>query len=160
MLEEKEYLNILDKVSRYCSYSERCIYDVKQKLFRLGINNSDVVTRIINDLTKEGFVDERRYAINFSLGKFSMNRWGRIKIKQQLISKLIQPDLIKEALLSIDDELYAISLQEQLLLKWTQLTDDPDAYQKTIRYAQTRGFEFPLILELMPNVTQVSSISG
>ena len=43
---------IIDKIQSYCLYQDRCIKEVKNKLFSLKVNNN-LVEKIINHLSSK-----------------------------------------------------------------------------------------------------------
>ena len=72
----------MQKLKHYCAYQERCHSEVRDKLYRLSVWKKDH-DEIIAALIEENYLDEERFAMAFAGGKFRMNQWGRIKIKQR-----------------------------------------------------------------------------
>ena len=70
---------ILKKIENFCSYQERCKKEVIDKLFKLTIDQSEI-DNIINYLVNRNFIDEQRFALSFTRGKFRIKKWGKIKI--------------------------------------------------------------------------------
>ena len=91
------------KIMRYCAYQERCIQEVEHKLHTLGCpsNNISAYTRY---LSAEDFLKEERYAEVFVRGKVNNNKWGPRKIETALLSKKVDPSLIKRELAQFDAE--------------------------------------------------------
>ena len=87
-----KYNYILDKARRYCAYQERCVFDLKNKLYEWKVR-PDVSARIINTLEEENYLNEERFARVFAGGKFRIKKWGRNKIMAELRARKI-PDLI------------------------------------------------------------------
>ena len=56
---------ILQKIRHYCSYQERCISEVEQKLKDFTVQR-EKIPGIINQLQKEGYLDEERFAKAFA----------------------------------------------------------------------------------------------
>jgi len=145
----KEHLNTL---ARYCAYQERCVQDVKQKMFELGVLPDEQKT-LLQHLMKEGFLDEERYATTYVRGKFKINQWGKHKIKAGLIQKGIPSELIYNALIALDPSEYtalAQSLAEKHLPK-IKAKNDFERQQKLRFYLSQRGFE----MEVINNVINV-----
>lgn len=146
MKQEKIYENALHKAAAYCSASEKCEYDVREKLLSWGISIADT-DKIITKLVAENFLDEKRFAQFFVRDKFRFNKWGKIKIAYALKQKQINPEFIQESLDSIDNEEYQSLLTEllQSKIKGLKYKDKYDMQAKIYRFAQGRGFETSIV---------------
>src|SRR5690606_6510429 len=80
-------LQARQKIERYCAYQERSQKEVRNKLYELGLKNSADVEELISELIQSNFINEERFARAYTLGKFRMKLWGRIKISQGLKQK-------------------------------------------------------------------------
>ena len=140
----------LNKAAAYCTLCERCISEVKAKLDAWGIGYASQ-TKIIDLLIDEKFIDENRYCRAFVNDKLRFNHWGRIKISAKLKEKELPSEHIVNALAGIDEEEYADILQKILNNKRreTGKSNDYQTRQKLLRFATSRGFEYPLILKLL-----------
>ena len=69
------------KMETFCSYQERCPWELRRKLFEKGIQGEAIET-ILGELAASGFVDEERFARAYARGKFRIKRWGRNRIRQ------------------------------------------------------------------------------
>ena len=99
------YDQALHKAAAYCSLSEKCVFDVQEKLHSWGAESNDH-EKIISYLLEEKFIDEKRFAIAYVKDKFRYNKWGKIKIRIMLRQKKIPNYLIEEALNEIDEDAY------------------------------------------------------
>jgi regulatory protein len=106
------------------------------------------VDNILSDLILEGYISEERYAKAYVRGKFKIKKWGRIKIKQSLISKRVTFKCIEIGLLEIDEIEYRNCL-ENLISKRLLIFPQKDSKSALLKYFQNRGFENHLILELI-----------
>jgi regulatory protein len=68
-----KYEEALYKSAAYCSQSEHCISDLRNKLTQWGVLESDR-DKIIRYLIDENYIDESRYAIAFTKDKFRYNK--------------------------------------------------------------------------------------
>ena len=137
---------LLHKAASYCSISEHCISEVKLKLKAWGLED-DKSDKIIDCLTSEDFINEKRYCMAFVKDKFQFNKWGKIKISYALQQKGIDNKLITQALNSIDDGKYEEMLGDILKsklknLKWEY---EYEKMGKLFHFAQSRGFESAVI---------------
>ena len=91
------------KIMRYCAYQERCIQEVEHKLHTLGCPPRQI-SAYLRYLSEEDFLRESRYAEVFVRGKVNNNKWGPRKIEMALLSKKVDPFLIKRELAQFDAE--------------------------------------------------------
>ena len=149
----KSESEILNNLAKYCSQSERCLFDVRKKLQSADLSES--AEKLITDtLLREKFIDEKRFSRSFVHDKFYFNQWGRVKIVYELRSKGIQPDDYCEALETIDDDEYFAVLTGILTTKIRSIKgrSSQDVYQKLFRFAAARGFEPPLIVKVLKTI--------
>ena len=124
-MEEQE---AYQKAARYCAYQERCRSEVRTKLRQSGASPQSIEA-ILARLEQEHYLDEERYARAYVRGKFRINGWGRLKIRNGLRAKQISETLIARAL----DEEIAPEAYRDLLQRILS--------EKGPRTACSRGFE-------------------
>jgi len=140
----------LQKAESFCAYQERSQHEVRNKLYELGLHQNDVET-IISELIENNFLNEERFAQAYTLGKFRIKGWGKLKIKQGLKLKQIPDKLIQKSLQKIDSDDY-IERLKQVLDKKSPFVKEKDPYKrryKLMQYAASRGFEKDLISDLL-----------
>jgi regulatory protein len=139
------------KAADYCVIQDRCSSEIELKLNYWNIDKS-FTEEILKKLVAEGFLDERRFAVNYASGKFRIKGWGKLKIAAGLRARSIPSPYIKEALYTIDSAEYLLFLQSLLTKKIKQLgSKTPANLQKAIFFATSRGFEPGLITSLLRN---------
>ena len=138
------------KLETYCSYQERCVWELRRKLFEKGIQGPATET-ILAELEASGFVDEERFVRSYARGKFRIKRWGKGRISQELKLRQISSALIQLGLSEIDGEEYFATLEREAEKKWEK-TKEKDAYKKkylVTQYLMSKGFEQDLIKEAL-----------
>ena len=131
---------LLDKARNYCSYQERCIYDVKMKLLEWKATEK-TLEKIIRLLEEEDFINEERYAVSFAIGKLRNNKWGRNKIFYALTQKHIPELYVQMGLSEIDEEEYIDTLKKVLSSKKIDEDDEYKKNSKLVKYAVQKGFQ-------------------
>ena len=134
------------KIYRYCAYQERSHKEVRDKLYEYGLYR-DEVDELLSALITEGFLNEECFAKAFAGGKFRMQRWGRIKIVNELEARGLTGNCIRIGMKEIEDADYLQTLREILERKLNQL-DEENAFvkrDKLARYAIQKGFEPDLV---------------
>jgi regulatory protein len=141
---------ILQKIRHYCSYQERCIRDVEEKLKTLTVQRKKI-PGIINQLQKEDYLNEERFARAFAGGKYRLNKWGRNKIEFEMKIRGIPELMIQEGLAEIDGDEYLKTLKELMVHKFDEIKSDKNVNirEKIINFAYGKGYEMELILGLI-----------
>lgn len=143
------------RAESYCAYQERSQQEIRTKLYEWGVYASDV-ENIIIDLIEDNFLNEERFALAYTSGKFKMKGWGKFKIKQGLQAKGVSAPLTKSALNNIDTDDYFEKLTE-ILKKKRESLKESDSYvlkQKLARFGLYRGFESHLVWEAVEELCQ------
>lgn len=141
------------RLGKYCAYTERTLEEVNKKLEALEVSEEDAKI-VVERLTKQGFINEKRYAESFARGKFRIKKWGKRRIKMEMRKKGLSDELIEKGLKELPEEDYSTTLDELLQKKWKQIqrssaNDKEINYkrQKLIRYALQKGYEMDLVME-------------
>ena len=146
----------MNRAAALCARSEQAPCDIGLKLIKWGLNAGEAA-QVLQQLTEQGFIDEKRFAHAFVKDRFAFNGWGKIKIAYQLRQKGISSEMIDEAMTAIDDEVYRQRLTELLCAKWRTVKErDPRAaWAAMMRFASSRGFETTLASDCIKKVTQI-----
>ncbi len=145
----------MNRAAALCARSEQAPGDIRDKLVKWGLSQSDV-NQVLQHLVEQGFINEERYARAFVKDRFAFNGWGKIKIAYQLRQKGIPDEIINEAMTAIDDSQYRDRLIGLLQDKWRAVKDrEPRAaWAAMMRFAASRGFEVPIASECVKLVTR------
>ena len=151
MESDPEY--ILTKLRHFCAYQERCIHDVEEKLreWKVGQKHAE---KIIEQLIKEDYLDEERFARSFAGGKFRINHWGKTKIIYELERRKVPDLIIQIGLEEIGDEEYAETLKEILQRKNREIKEkDPfKRKQKLVAFGIQKGFHYGLVKDVVGKI--------
>jgi Uncharacterized protein conserved in bacteria len=142
-----------EKIAAFCAYQERCVWEVRRKLYEKGIAEAQI-EKLIGFLLREKFIDEGRYAKAFARGKFRLKKWGKNRIRMELKMRQVPEDLIRKGLLEIDPTEYYDTLLSETEKKWEK-TKEPDLYKKRFKvvgYLMQRGFEQELVQEAIDSL--------
>lgn len=140
--------DVLEKLGRFCSFRERSLSEVEDKLFKLGLSEAEQGA-YLRHLLELDVVNEDRFTKAFVSGKFKVKAWGKFKIRMALKQKGIRSELIEKALLDIPMEEY-LEVLKQLIEKKEKRIKVSDPYKRKaslMRYLQQKGFESDLIIE-------------
>lgn len=135
---------------RLCSRGERCSSDILRKVIACGIPEPESV---VEQLVKEGYIDDVRYARAFARDKSSLQGWGKVKIRVDLQRKSIDELAITAALSEIDS-VAAEKNSKLALAKLRQLQNENDPHvrkAKFMRYLMGRGYTYDEIVKIYDN---------
>jgi regulatory protein len=139
---------ILSRMQHFCAYRERCPKEVQQKLRELGARG-ETADLIYQSLQEDAFFQEDRFAIAFAGGKFRINRWGKVRIRQELLARGISDTPISEALSEISDQDYLATLSQLIAKKQAEYADSDNTRDKVIAALVRKGFELELIFRYL-----------
>ena len=159
MFEKKPAIKITDphlalmKMQSWCAYQERCQQDARTKLFELGLW-PEAVENIIVKLIEDNFLNEERFATAFARGKFTIKKWGRIKIKQELKQKRVGDYCLKKAMQQIDETEYMATLKKLIDSKRKLIKEKSliKLNYKLMNYVLSKGYEKDLVFDIMNNM--------
>ncbi len=142
------------KIESWCAYQDRCTFEVEQKLtsWKTSVENQ---LEIIEHLRKNRYLDDTRFVASFISGKFTIKRWGKIKIKHHLNQKRIEKNAIQEGLKLIDMDVYFETMKHLAERKYAErkAKDDYWAIKRRIStFLASKGYESDLIHEVVSEV--------
>ena len=113
----------IDRLKKYCALQDRCKADVIKKMKDWGLLEISR-NHILEILIQEEYINETRYAKSFSRGKFKINKWGKIKIREKLRRKGISEISINNGLEEITLNEYKTEINKQYLKKKKYLKEN------------------------------------
>lgn len=133
-----------EKAMALCASREMCRSDIEKKLLAWNLTTPEENVQITEELIRERFIDESRYAAAYARDKLRYNKWGKIKIDYNLRTKGIADEIRAEAIVALDDEEYAETAEKVIaaLLKSKREDDKWVLREKILRSMQGKGFEY------------------
>ena len=148
--------NLKTRLERYCAYQERCHQEVQTKLRKLGAFRDDT-DAVISHLIQNDYLNETRFAMLYVRSKFSIKKWGKKRIVNELKQRKITSYNIDKALAQITEEDYRLTFDTLAKKRWDQLKRNKESLQqqkkKWVNYLQYRGWENHLIFEALNKLT-------
>jgi regulatory protein len=145
--------HILSKARSYCALQERCISETEEKLREWKVK-PDKAEKIIEQLIKEDYLNEERFAKSFAGGKFRINHWGKTKIIYELERRKVPDLIIQIGLEEIEEDEYEETLKELLVRKNREIKDK-DPYkrkQKLVAFALQKGYHYGLVKQAIESL--------
>jgi len=145
---------ILAALQAQCARREYCTSDIRRKALDRCEGDAAMADEIVASLKEDRFVDDSRYASAFAREKASLTGWGPIKIRFALRAKGLSEADITAGLSEVDANSADSRLESLMRNKWKSLSDEPDGRLKLIRFALSRGYEYPLVERLASEITR------
>jgi len=142
-MKEITYEQALQRLTAWCAKGEHSTGEAKDKLFKLGLHETER-QRVIDYLTDNGYIDDKRYAQAYIKDKLVFNGWGPKKIVQGLRQKGIDSQTCNAMISEIDDDVFAEKLLPLMQKKLRTLSADHQR-DSLIRFAAQRGFTWQQI---------------
>lgn len=87
----------LDTAYRFLGRRDRTVAEVRERLEADEIE-ADVADEAIAELTRQGYLDDARYARRFAEDRRTIDAWGAERIERRLLAVGVEPALIAAAL--------------------------------------------------------------
>lgn len=145
----------LEHMRKFCALQERSHQEVRSKLKRFGVFG-DALEEVVSALIRDDFLNEERFARSFARGKFRINKWGKLKIRQHLRMKAVSTWSVDKAMQEIDEEEYQAAVESLIRSKMQSLSHKPamERLSKVTSSIIARGYEkeivFPMAKALLP----------
>lgn len=146
--QQHNFEEVLSKMMRYCSYSERSDFEVRIKLNNFLISAEDK-HKIIAFLQKENFLNEKRFVTAFVSGKIRIKRWGKHKIAAALRARKVDEKLIQAAFNEVNEMEYFENIKHLLLMRKYHASMSENEKSKIIRFLLSKGYETELIFKAL-----------
>ena len=144
-----EYSRSLSRLQRLCSKAEYCRADIYRKALKDLDGDAEEAARLVEELVRDRYVDDARYASAYAREKAGLQGWGPVKIRFQLRSRGISEADIAAALADVDSAAASGRLERLLATKAHALSGDPQFRLKLIKFGLSRGYEYSQIEEAL-----------
>lgn len=152
---EEEKSSIKNYLIQLLARRDHSRHELNSKAVQKGYR-PEYVTLILNDLEQNGYINNSEFARKFASDKFSLKKWGPVKIRFELIKKGIDKQIIDRVLLKETEDLELNKICVDLILKRKRhFLRENDSYkrkQKIASYLQGRGFSFDTINRVLPDI--------
>ena len=138
---------------RYLAYAPRTEHQVRQRLTQEGVTKNEL-DDIITDLYELGYIDDRRYAVEYAVARFRNKGYGPDRILRELVEDGVSHDYVTEAITAAaSSDMYIVSAKK-LAEKFRDRVQGtlPERKKKLTAYLVRRGYEYTLSKELAHEV--------
>jgi regulatory protein len=94
---EERLQHALDAAYRFLGRRDRTVAEIRERLEGQEID-AEVVDEAIAELTRQGYLDDARYAHRFAEDRRTIDAWGAERIERGLLAVGVEPALIAAAI--------------------------------------------------------------
>jgi regulatory protein len=94
---EERLQHALEAAYRFLGRRDRTVAEVRERLEGQEID-AEVVDEAIAELTRQGYLDDARYAHRFAEDRRTIDAWGAERIERRLLAVGVEPALIAAAI--------------------------------------------------------------
>ncbi len=128
----------------------RSIAEIKRSLRRKGVEEPHI-DRVVNRLEELELLNDEAFARYWVDQRETFKPRSRMALRQELMQKGVQRDLVERALAEVDEKASALRLAEKRALRWQQLPFETFR-EKMTRFLYQRGFDYEIIREVTDEV--------
>ena len=136
ILLESESLFAFNKALKYISKSMKTTYEIENYLLDF---KSEVVKNVIEKLTEYKFLNDENYIKTYI--DFYKEKYGKLKLKMNLLNKKLDKELI-EKYLSYEDDTSLNNIVKEIKKQSKNKQIDLKLKQKIIRNLSSKGYSF------------------
>lgn len=144
ILSEQELINAKQAAYNYVSYKSRSEHQIKEKLSSKGFTQ-DLIEDAIQFLYEFNLLDDRKFARSFVKSKIELKKYGKGRLKIELLKKGINKEIIEDTLNEVypehDKYKMALELAEK---KYRIIRNKPKnkIYTSIKYFLQRQGFDW------------------
>ena len=132
------------------SYRSRSRAELARRLVRAGYEE-DIVEETLSRLENAGFIDDAQFSQGWVNSRVSGKGLGRARVRWELRQKGVAPEVVEEALSSVDPDKERELAADAAGRRWER-DKDPDLRARRRRvasYLQRQGFDWQTVSEVL-----------
>ena len=140
---------------RFLSYRDRSHWELAQYLKKKEYSHP-MIQQTLDYLTELNYINDQRFALQWSLFKINKNKIGRSRLYMELSGKGIDKAIIEKTLNAIYEDNPEKDLAEQCARKkWVSLKgiEKEKKKQRLVQFMQRKGFSSDIIYQSLKTLT-------
>ena len=141
---------------QFLSYRDRSHWELAQYLKKKEYSHP-AIQQTLDYLTELNYINDQRFALQWSQFKINKNKIGRSRLHMELSSKGIDRAIIEKTLNAIYEDNPEKDLAEQCARKkWVSLkgTQKEKKKRRLVQFMQRRGFSSDIIYQSLKTLTE------
>ena len=146
--DSEDYIALKNSALRYLARRPHSIKELKDKLFKKSKNISSI-NRVIEECLENKYLDDSAFAVAFLSDEIRLKKSGPLLIKNKLLSKGVQSEIIDQLLITNYSESEQFSncavLAEKKINSVNPKVSGPDKKSKVVNYLKQKGYHWESI---------------
>jgi len=150
MAEDDLQKKLMHKAGKFIGKRSHTRGELRLRLIKFG--DAVEVEKVLDRLEDEKLLNDADYAYNFALGRIVEGGWGPKRVRQELRSRQVAPEVVEASLKRVQLEVSERSSLEQYVDRYCRKSltlPDRKALRKFIAHLQRRGFHDQIIREVL-----------
>ena len=154
MQQKNDYYDVYNKVVKYIIIKLRSEKEIRAYIKKYT-EDKNMIDKIIEQLIKEGLINDDRYIKAFIEDKVNLTNWGPNKIERELLNMNMDGSIVKQVLSSYDNKIFEDKIQKIISKKEKASKKDSLSLlkQKIERELLSLGYSKEFIKENIENIS-------
>jgi len=148
---DKELTRAKNAAYRFLTYRPRSRAEIEKKLHEKEFNDA-IIETVLADLARLGYVNDLQFALGWTRSRIALRGFGRRRIGQELKSKGIGPEIIREVFAEVFSDETEIETARRVAGKKMNTMNSLDRETRRRRLAgflERKGFSFEIIRDVL-----------
>ncbi len=146
LVTDNQLYHIKQRAFRYLGRRHHSVNELRVKL-RQKAYDSELINSVVNDLKEKKFLDDKNFAVLFTEENISVKKWGKNKLRSELIKRGISREIIDEVLGSLlNGEEQSENAEDLVKKKYKSLRfrkyDNDKLRVKLLSFLSSRGYDY------------------
>lgn len=149
LIKENQLFFIRQRSFNYLGRRPHSRFELATKL-KLKKYNSDLIETVLDELEDKNYLNDYEFALSFASDKQKFKHFGSFRIKNELIKKRVNKEIIEKVITEIfpegnDIEEAVYHLNKKIKNKNTEELNDKKVRDKLIAFLIRKGFDFETV---------------
>jgi regulatory protein len=161
MNEPTAYDKVIARALKLLSVKARTVTELRQRLLERASASEVIVEQVIARLQEMGYLNDERFAVDYSHSRLQLKPLGRRRLKQELVQKQVPEQIVEQAL----DQVYQTTNEEDLInqaiekrLRLRGYPTTRQAAKSLFDYLMRLGFNYELVRKKVYELSHASSL--
>jgi len=138
----------LDLAYRYLGYRDRTVLEVRRHLEAKRVE-PDTIDQVVDELGRQGYLDDARYARQYTADRRRLDGWGDERIERKLLSAGVAPELVAAALAERGDESELEAAVRVLRGRFRTVPETDRDKQRALGFLVRKGYDLELAYDAL-----------
>jgi regulatory protein len=158
VVHDEERSDAYMKAIRFLGTRPRTVKEVQMKLQSAGYEQP-VIEETLRRLSEQQYIDDKQFAKQWTEHRIHSQRKGKAYIRQELLHKGVDRELVQEALQHIDPDEELSSAIEIGGKKWRQTSGQlAERQRKTMAFLLRRGFSADIVQQAVRKINEANDL--